>query len=240
MKNKFEKIAEEYSHRFGYGPYYSKIISYMRRYCKGNVLEIGAAQGILAELLKETREAGEEPFEYHSVEPSQKLVDIAKETAKNIQSFQYCPHIGTLEDGLKTSGLENRTIDVLITSRSLHEAFIGYGRDENRVFFYLSDILRNKKPSIVIHGILERYNGLDKKETIEFKRKQENILGSGQGHDPARDYLEFQKLVEFMEKNGYNLIEQDHISQPLLENHPKAWTFGIGVFENENRDYCLK
>lgn len=226
---KFEVVAEEYTERFGYEPYYSSLVSLMKKYCKGKVLEIGAANGILAEKLEQSREIGDEYFKYRSVEPRQKLVDIALEKANKIQTFRYLPHTGSLENALTTSGLENDQIDVIITSRSLHEAFIEYSKDENEVFLYLNKILNNKRPSIVIHGILERYSHLNEEETKEFIKKQEQKIGHG--HDPDKDYLDFQLLTEFMVERGYRLIEEDHISQPLLENHPKAWTFGIGVFE---------
>jgi len=120
----------------------------------------------------------------------------------------------------------------LITSRSLHEALIGYGFDGSRLYSDLKNVLSAARPSVVIHGILERYDLLDETETEEFIQRQSDKLGHG--HDPARDYLVFQELVDFMQANHYVLIAQDSVSQPLLEDHPDAWTFKIGVFRNED------
>ena len=83
IDDKFKKVADSYSKMFYYSPYYTKLAEFLERYLGSAkiVLEIGAADGIVAMAWNKLREESNHsaPLTYFAVEPVERMVDIAKE-----------------------------------------------------------------------------------------------------------------------------------------------------------------
>ncbi len=225
--NKFASVADEYSQRFGYPPYYNAFIGFLEKYCSDAnlVMEIGAAGGIVAE--KWDAVSDKPDLCHYSVEPVGTLFSISLEKAAKM-TMRYKPQQGSFDD-VSSLSLTN-PLDCLILSRILHEVYLQYDRDSETFYGELDEIVRTHEPKYVITGIIERFEDLTEEETARFQEALETKIGHS--HDPATDYLDFDELVSFMGKKGYNLLEDCHLTQPLPGFDPSPWRFGIGVFRS--------
>jgi len=226
----FSKVAQDYSQRFNVPEYYGTLITALEKYATDAniVLEIGAANGIVPETWDKIRREIhlQDMLIYHSVEPVIELVQIAEGKAADLR-MTYLLKQGTLENALEVTDIEK--LDLLITSRCLHEIWSGYKKDTKKLYSQIGDILRATKPSTVVHGILNRVSGLSANQRHLFSRMLEETIGHS--HDPEEDYLSFDELIKFMQGEGYNLIEQKHITGSYLEFPDSPWRFAIGVFK---------
>ncbi len=232
--DKFESVAEDYQKRFCFDEYYPKLIEILGKELDGTVLEIGAASGILPDKLNKVWSG--DNLEYNSVEPVEKAVRIAEQL--KIDKFNYLPKVGTLENAFQACGLEEREVHGLVLSRSLHEIYLGYGRDKKKVFRHLGNILSAKSPDVVILGIVEKYEGLDEEQTKIFSQALEKQIGHG--HDPAKDYFYLEEFTSLMQENNYSITEEHHIIKPFEHIKPSPWRFAIGVYRNEACDNNIK
>lgn len=230
---KFSRVAKEYSEKFGFDPYYTALMDLLEKYCPNVrlVLEIGAANGIMVEKWDNVRKMKQNKgsFDYYSVEPVKEAVQIAQKKSPKLD-IRYHPFVGVLANALEVCDLVDKKIDLLITSRSLHEIYLSYEKNLEKVFLDVNAILKTSKPHCVVHGIVERFTGLTPDETKRFIKAQTEKIGHG--HDPAVDYLDFATLVSFMKSAGYTLIDSKKISQPLAGFKISPWNFRIGVFES--------
>jgi hypothetical protein len=222
--DKFRDVAQSYSEKFDFDPYYSTLIGLLEKYTDDVrlVLEIGAANGIVPEKWNTVRSLD---LEYYSVEPVAEMVQVAREKASGL-SINYHPFVGNLENALEACKLSK--IDLLLTSRSLHEVYLAYGKNLQKVFSDLSRILVHSQAKIVVFGDAEKNTSLTPEETQRFIAAQVEQIGHG--HDPATDYLDFATFSEFMTKSGYELIEQQRINQPLPDFEEPVWNYKIAIF----------
>lgn len=224
--DKFKSVAKSYSDKFALDSYYSALIELLEQHANNVrlVLEIGAANGIVPEKWDAVRKSD---LEYYSIEPVKEMVRVAQEKATKL-SLHYHPLFGNLENALAACNLSNTKIDLLVTSRSLHEIYLNYTRNLEKVFSDLSGILVSSRPDVVVYGDAERDTSLTPDETRRFIALQTARIGHG--HDPATDYLDFSTVVSFMVKSGYALVDEKKIDQPLPEFKKSPWHFRIGVF----------
>ncbi len=227
--DKFDAVASSYSEKFGFTPYYSALIELLEKYCDRVhcVLEIGAANGIVPQIWDKIRKVGEW-LEYYSVDPSPKMVRQAKSVAETL-SMRYHPTLGYIENALEVCGLMNKKLDLLILSRSLHEIYLGHGRDIEKVFSNLSKLIEQSNPDFVVIGDAERNTGLSQTETQRFIEQQAATIGHG--HDPAIDYLDFSRIITFMCAVGYQFLDEKGVVQPLDGFEVSPWKFRIVAFE---------
>jgi hypothetical protein len=225
--DKFKAVAKDYARRFAFDDYYSALVAAIQTHLKGcnTVLEVGSATGILPEKLELIRNEFD-PFTYYSVDPVEEAVAAASK--KEIKTFRHVPLIGKLETALQDCSIEE--LDMLITSRALHEMLLSYDRDKGRLFDHLGNIL-SKRPRIVVHGIVERYTGLNDEEKERFSKFLEKEIGHG--HDTDKDYFDFEEIVRYMQSQGYALEKEAHFIRPCEGFDPSPWRFGMGVF-NDN------
>jgi hypothetical protein len=147
-------------------------------------------------------------------------IDVSGEFHVEIFTF---PFFGELHDMVEIAGY-----GTLLTSRSLHEICLGYGKDTGRLYDELHKIHNHAKPSIVFHGIVNQHKSLSEEETARFREASKAKIGHSD--NPATDYLDFDELLEFMVSKQYYLSEQRQLIQLLPAFDCSPWQFGIGVF----------
>lgn len=222
----FRSVAKTYSEQFFFDPYYEVLIGFLEKYtpASGVVVEIGAANGIVAEQWDKVRK---EMVQYYSVDPVEDMIVIARHKAKSL-SIIYRPFLGNLENAWEVCGLKGVVVDVLLMSRSLHEIYINYGRDIEKLSQEVKKLLNKTTPSVIICGDAMKNTTLTAEETERFILAQKNKIGHG--HDPSRDYLSFQEISEILNEYGYLLREKSEANQPLEGFEKRIWNFGLGIF----------
>ena len=230
---KFREVAQAYSQRFQFDPYYATLIPLLQKYL-GNaqhVLEIGAANGHVPELWDQKRrglsQSTPDSLVYHSVEPVEAAVAIARQKATKM-GFTYLPQVGTLFVAPDASSLQDTSLDGLVISRAFHEMYFNYYRDDIRLQRDLASILERKSPRIFVYADAEPFFGLCPEETQRFRKLQEAEIGHG--HDPATDYLPLSFLMQIVIPLGYTLVEEEHIVKPVQGFDPSPWRFVLAVF----------
>lgn len=233
---RFDSVAETYGARFveTNKTYYVRYAELLQRHCAAidAVCEVGVGNGVIPVYWNQLR-ARENPKDrlvYLSVDPSPKMVELA---SRRSTGFQFIVQRGGLEDATELFSKELQKKPgmsvALLTSRMLHEAFIGYQRDAERLRGTLRRLHAELKPEYVIHGDADRVVGLDTDQTARLIVFQEQMIGHG--HDPAIDFLSFDNnMVPFMASEGYKLIEEAKTSIPVPGFDESPWKFAIGVF----------
>ena len=230
---KFEKVADNYSEKFSYSPYYIALTELLEKYL-GNariVLEIGMADGIVPMAWDKVRRTlgHEDTIKYYGVDPVERMVHIAKKRAKEMK-IEFLPSLGSIDDALESAQITNDSVivDGLVISRVLHEIFIQHHWDYEKLFLDIQKILLSKSPKIVVLGVLNRVTDLTVEETTRFIQEQMKIIGHG--HDPAKDYVDQAVLDVFMTENHYEIIDQEKVLQPLEGFDPSPWGTTITVY----------
>lgn len=231
---KFEKVADKYSKMFYYSPYYTKLAEFLEKYLgdAGAILEIGAADGIVAMAWSKLRdELGHSSLlTYFAVEPVDRMIEIAKGRASEM-SFNFLPILGDIEHTVELDEIRNAQIDGMVISRVLHEVFIQHGLSHDRLFADIQRVLETKHPKTVVLGIVNRFVGLSPEDTKRFIEEQTKEIGHG--HDPAKEYVDQNLLDAFMQREGYEIIDQAKITQPLNGFDPSPWGEMITVFRSD-------
>ena len=227
--DKFEKVADDYSKMFYYSPYYMALAELLETHLGNarNVLEIGAADGIVAMAWERVRRESKNtrPLTYFAVEPVARMVEIAKERACTM-GIELLPSLGKIHDSILLS--QDTVLDGLIISRVLHEVFIQHGLDHEKLFLDIKKSLDQKHPKFVVLGIVNRFAGLTKEETERFINEQTKEIGHG--HDPAVEYVDQRLLDAFMTESHYAIVDRKKIAQPLNGFEPSPWGETITVY----------
>ena len=232
---KFREVAQAYSQRFQFDPYYATLIPLLQKYL-GNaqhVLEIGAANGHVPELWDQARRESPEVSKpdnliYHSVEPVEEAVAIARQKAAKM-GFTYLPQVGTLFVAPDASSLQDKSLDGLVISRAFHEMYLDYGKEGIALRRDLTSLLERKQPGIFVYADVEPFFGLTFIETEKFRKIQENEIGHS--HDPALDYLPLSFLMQIVAPLGYTLVEEEHLAKPVKGFDHSPWRFVLAVFK---------
>lgn len=231
---KFEKVADSYSKMFYYSPYYTMLAEFLEKYLGDatSVLEIGAADGIVAMAWNRLREpsSNSAPLTYFAVEPVERMVNVAKERAREM-TIKFLPTVGDIEHAVELDEMRDVAIDGLVISRVLHEVFIQHNLDHERLFVDIQRVLEAKHPKVVVLGIVNRYIGLSAEETQRFIEEQTKEIGHG--HDPAKEYVDQALLDGFMKRHGYRTIDRGGVTQPLNGFDPSPWGETITVYQIE-------
>lgn len=235
LNPKFAAVADNYTNRYYFKPYYTKFVDMLEKYLgeASLVLDIGAADGIMVGAWDRRRkEVGKDSeLQVVSIEPVERMVDIAKERAKALD-IKADHHVGSLENAVESLELEqNSNVDGVYISKVLHEINVEYGHDEDRLEHELSELIEATSPNIVIIGIVDRVTTLTPEEVERFNECL--IKQIGHGHDPARDYLDQKWLDDVMSKAGYEIIEKHSTDQLIegFENPP--WSQTITVYRKK-------
>lgn len=218
---------------FYYSPYYTMLAGFLEKYLGDatSVLEIGAADGIVAMAWNRLRESSSNsaPLTYFAVEPVERMVNIAKERAGEM-AIKLLPTVGDIEHAVELAEIENVHVDGLVISRVLHEVFIQHNLDHERLFVDIQRVLEAKHPKVVVLGIVNRYIGLNPEDTQRFIEEQTKVIGHG--HDPAKEYVDQTLLDEFMHQQGYEVIDRAKVTQPLNGFDQSPWGETITVYES--------
>lgn len=230
--DKFEKVANNYSKMFYYSPYYTKLAELLEKYFGSaeSILEIGAADGIVAMAWNKLREESSHstPLTYFAVEPVERMANIAKERASEM-TIKLLPIVSDIEHATKLTEIRNIQIDGLVISRVLHEIFIQHDLNHEKLFKDIRQIIEAKRPKVVVLGIVNRYIGLSPEDTQRFIKEQTKEIGHG--HDPAEEYVDQDLLNNFMQSQGYKIIDQAKITQPLNGFDPSPWGETITIYK---------
>lgn len=228
---KFGQVADSYSKMFYYSPYYTMLAEFLEKYLGDatSVLEIGAADGIVAMAWNKLREESNRstPLTYFAVEPIERMVSIAKQRAEKM-IIKLLPIISDIQHAADIAEMQNIQIDGLVISRVLHEVFIQHDLDHEKLFADIQRIIKVKRPKTVVLGIVNRYIGLNAEETQRFIEEQTKEIGHG--HDPAKEYVDQTLLDEFMRRQGYKIIDRGGVTQPLNGFDPSPWGETITVY----------
>jgi SAM-dependent methyltransferase len=228
---KFEKVADSYSKKFYYSPYYTMLAGFLEKYLGAtSVLEIGAADGVVAMAWNRLREESNYsvPLTYFAVEPVERMVNIAKERATGM-TITLLPIVGDIEHAVDSAEIQNVQIDGLVISRVLHEVFIQHDLDHELLFVDIQRVLEAKHLKVVVLGIVNRYIGLNPEDTQRFIEEQTKVIGHG--HDPAKEYVDQTLLDEFMKRQGYKTIDRGGATQPLNGFDPSPWGETITAYK---------
>ena len=233
--DKFRAISNEFDRRIvqPHERYYAAYAGLLERYCKraSIVLEIGGGNGAIP---SRWAQMGNPPHDlrYFSVEPVSELVDKAN---KLRLPFEYHACEGGLENSVEILLSQYDTLvgeRALVTSRTLHEIFLSYNRNRERLYADLERLQNVLEPKIIIHGIVEKVTTLTPEEVEKLRRYQDQVMGHS--HDPSTDYLSMnEELVPFMNGQGYRQVTSRKVIHRVPHFKKSPWRFSIGVFEKE-------
>lgn len=231
--DKFREISDEFDKRIvqPHERYYAGYAALLDRYCRRTkiMIEVGGGNGAIP---SHWTRLGKPPsdLKYIALEPVSELVDKAN---KLRLPFEYHSYEGELENSVEVLSDQRDLIIgecALVTSRALHEIYLGYNRNIERLYAGLERLHKMLDPKIVIHGIVNRVTNLIPEEVERLRGYQDVVMGHS--HDPNTDYLSMNDdLVPFMQRQGYRYVTHKRFTHHVPHFKKSPWTFTIGVFE---------